>query len=277
MKSATILFCLLFIIISSHNCFSQNSKKITFKVDMNAIVGASIDTVLNVGIRGNVVPLTWVKGIKMKDPNKDGIYSATIEFKGFKQTDLYFKYVLNEVEWEAGDAMKIILKPNSSNTFESTFRYAEIPKNPFKKFTGEWTLKNDNWEQSNDKQEIETIKIPNHYSLCKEVNTKNSLLWVVDATSSRGHIFWTYDASKKEVSHLSSFFPSRVGVGQGTVNHKGDVQLKITFSGEPEGTYRLYSYIWITNDEYDLKSIQYNKDDEPTGSYYGGTFVRIHQ
>ncbi|MDB4292978.1 hypothetical protein N9954_06170 [Maribacter sp.] len=152
----------------------------------------------------------------------------------------------------------------------------QASENPFEKFIGEWTLKDDNWEQRNGKGNIEKLKIPNHYSLCKAINTANSLLWVVDATSARGHIFWTYSAENQEVDHLSSFFPSRIGKGQGSVDTNGNVALKITFSGEPAGSYRLYAYRWISDDEYDLKSVQYNEKDEPTGSYYGGTFIRIN-
>ena len=75
--------------------------------------------------------------------------------------------------------------------------------------------------------------------------------------------------------HLSSFGESRSGVGKGTVSENGDVALKVSFEGEPEGSYRLYTYKWLTDDEYELKSVQYNDKDKPTGGFYGGTFVRI--
>src|SRR5690606_6047872 len=54
----------------------------------------------------------------------------------------------------------------------------EKPKNPFNKFVGEWTLKNDNWSQ-NWGNGTENIKIPNHHTICKELNTDNSLLAVI--------------------------------------------------------------------------------------------------
>jgi len=149
------------------------------------------------------------------------------------------------------------------------------PENPFRKFIGEWTLKEDKWSQ-NWGGGIENIKIPNHHTICKELNTDNSLLAVIDGTPPYGHIFWSYNPVKKEVHHLSSFGTSRSGVGKGTVNEKGDVTLKIAFEGEPEGTYRIYTYKWTTDNEYDMKSIQYNDKDEPTGNFYGGTFVRIN-
>lgn len=149
------------------------------------------------------------------------------------------------------------------------------PENPFHKFFGEWTLKNDNWSQ-NWGGEDENIKIPNHHTLCKPLNTDNSLLAVIDGVPPFGHIFWSYNPLKKEVDHLSSFGSSRAGVGKGNVNENGDVSLKISFADEAEGTYRLYTYIWVNDDEYILKSIQYNAKNQPTGLFYSGTFVRIH-
>lgn len=148
------------------------------------------------------------------------------------------------------------------------------PKNPFHKFIGEWTLKDDKWSQ-NWGNGREDIKIPNHHTLCKELNTDNTLLAVIDGTPPYGHIFWSYNPVKKEVDHLSSFGTTRAGVGKGMVNENGDVSLKISFADEPEGTYRLYTYKWISENEYELKSIQYNNKGEATGYFYGGTFIRI--
>ena len=148
------------------------------------------------------------------------------------------------------------------------------PDNPFKKFIGEWTLKDDNWSQ-NWGNGTENIKIQNHHTTCKELNTKNSLLAVIDGTPPYGHIFWSYNPVKKEVDHLSSFGTTRAGVGKGKVNESGDVSLKISFADEAPGTYRLYTYRWISDNEYELKSVQYNDKDEPTGFFNGGTFVRI--
>ena len=147
--------------------------------------------------------------------------------------------------------------------------------NPFYRFIGEWTLKDDNWSQNWGGKD-EQIKIPNHHTVCRQLNTDNSLLAVIDGTPPYGHIFWSYNPVKKEVNHLSSFGTTRAGVGKGTVNENGDVSLKITFADEAEGTYRLYTYKWISENEYELKSIQYDANDKPTGFFYGGVFVRVH-
>lgn len=162
---------------------------------------------------------------------------------------------------------------NSSYSQETTSTQLK-PKNPFNKFIGEWTLKDNNWSH-NWGNGTENIKIPNHHTICKELNTTNSLLAVIDGTPPYGHIFWSYNPVKNEVDHLSSFGTTRAGVGKGTVNENGDIFLKISFADEPEGTYRLYTYKWISENEYDLKSVQYDAKDKPTGFFYGGTFVRI--
>jgi hypothetical protein len=146
--------------------------------------------------------------------------------------------------------------------------------NPFRNFVGEWTLKDDNWTQ-NWGGTTEHIKIPGHHTINKVLNTNHSLLSVIDGTPPFGHIFWTFNPVKKVVHHLSSFGTLRIGTGSGTLNEKGDVTLKVSFEGEAEGTYRIYTYKWITKDEYEMKSIQYNSKDEATGLFYGGNFVRI--
>lgn len=135
-------------------------------------------------------------------------------------------------------------------------------------------MKNDDWTQ-NWGQGTERVKIPGHHTVCRALNTDNSLLAVIDGPPPHGHIFWTYNPVKKEVRHLSSFGSERIGVGDGSVNERGDVTLKVSFEGEAEGTYRLYTYKWISDDEYELSSTQYDRAGEPTGFYYGGSFVRI--
>jgi hypothetical protein len=247
----------------------------TFNVDLNSIGLSTKDTALNIRIKGDVEPLNWVEGIKMSDDDRDGIYSASIEFNVAGKKELTFKYVLNNVEWETGENLKTEIGQNAK-AYNSNFRHAARVGNPFKKFIGEWTLKDNNWAQGYGKN-IERIKIPNHYTICREVNTDNSLLWIVESPNSRGHIFWSYNHAKKEVQWASSFYSYRSGSGKGTVDLNGDLSFKVTFEGEPEGTYGLYTYKWITNDEFELKSVQYDEKGEPTGGFYGGTFIRINK
>jgi hypothetical protein len=185
--------------------------------------------------------------------------------------NLRFVTILFLIACWNGYAQKTTL---ASNVNTASAGLQQTSGNPFKKFIGEWTLKDDNWSQ-NWGSGMEHIKIPNHHTICKQLNTDNSLLAVIDGTPPFGHIFWSYNPVKKEVHHLSSFGTSRSGVGNGTVNENGDVTLKVSFEGEPEGTYRLYTYKWISDNEYEMKSVQYNDKDEQTGGFYGGSFIRI--
>lgn len=147
-------------------------------------------------------------------------------------------------------------------------------ENPFSKFFGEWTLKNNDWTQ-NWGGETETIKIPKHHTISQGINTKNSLLSIIDGPEPNGHIFWSYNPKTKEVFHLSSFGDIRAGHGKGTIDDEGNVKLNLSFEGEPKGTYRIYNYTWMNDDQYYMKSVQYDKNDKPTGLFYEGNFVRI--
>ena len=151
---------------------------------------------------------------------------------------------------------------------------SKVENNPFGRFIGEWTLKNDDWTH-NWGGDTETIKIPNHHTISKPINTDNSLLSIIDGPEPNGHIFWSYNPNTGEVQHLSSFGSIRAGKGSGTVNEQGDVQLRLEFEGEAPNTYRIYHYTWINEDEYHMKSVQYDAKGEPTGLFYEGTFVRI--
>jgi hypothetical protein len=144
--------------------------------------------------------------------------------------------------------------------------------NPFWRFLGEWTLKDDAWSQ-NWGGASENIRIPNHHTVCEAINTDNSVLCVVD-TPPAGHILWAFNPVKKVVHHLSSFGELRIGTGQGSLNDKGDLRLKVSFEGEAPGTYRIYDYVWIGADEYDMRSTQYDASGKETGLFYGGRFTR---
>ncbi len=163
----------------------------------------------------------------------------------------------------------------TSIEFESNGRtQEETKKNPFEKFIGEWTLKNDDWTH-NWGNGTEKTKIPNHHTISKEINTSNSLLSIIDGPQPNGHIFWSYNPNTSEIYHLSSFGSIRAGNGKGTINTNGDVKLKLSFEGEPKGTYRIYNYKWISDNEYHMKSVQFSKKDIPTGQFYEGVFTRI--
>ena len=147
--------------------------------------------------------------------------------------------------------------------------------NPFARFIGTWTLKDDQFQQVWDGETVETLTIPNHMTHCNELNTDQSVLCVVDAGGLKGQIYWTQAAEQSAVSHLSQFGTARIGTGAGAMNDAGGLNLKIAFSDEPAGTYRIYEYRWESDDSYMLMSRQYQADGRATGNWYGGTFVRV--
>lgn len=148
-------------------------------------------------------------------------------------------------------------------------------ENPFKKYFGEWTLKENKFQQVWDGKTIETLNIPHHHTECKPVNTGKSILCVVDAGDLKGHILWTYDSDKKKVHHLSHFGSSRNGVGSGTLDGDRNLTTTVSFQGEPEGSYRIYEYKWISENEYSMLSRQYDSKGNPTANWYGGSFIRM--
>lgn len=149
------------------------------------------------------------------------------------------------------------------------------PTNPFAAFYGEWTLKDDRFQQVWDGETVETLTIPNHYTRCDPINTAGSVLCVVDAGDLKGHILWSIDRNSEQVSHQSHFGTHRLGIGTGSLNASDDLNLKIAFADEPSGTYRIYDYEWINADAYTMMSKQYDADGIATGNWYGGTFVRL--
>ena len=148
-------------------------------------------------------------------------------------------------------------------------------ENPFAQFFGEWTLQDDKFQQVWDGETVETLEIKNHHTKCEAINTNKSVLCVVDAGDLKGHILWTLNSHTSDVHHLSHFGEARNGVGVGSLNEAGDLTLRVSFQGEPEGSYRIYEYKWLSADAYTMMSRQYNQNGELTGNWYGGTFVRF--
>ena len=158
------------------------------------------------------------------------------------------------------------------------FVESEVPNkkelNPFRRFFGTWTLKDDEFNYAASAENVETLAIPNHITNCEEVNTDKSILCIVNSPGLKGHIFWAYNDAKNVFSHLSHFGASRLGSGQGKILPNGDLEISVTFTDEPLNHYRLYQYRWVNEDEYTMISRQYDGEDELSGSWYGGTFVR---
>ena len=175
------------------------------------------------------------------------------------------------------DAQKSYLafELNGRASFEDLIKGKRVTQNPFKQFIGEWTLKGDVWIQ-NWGNKTDTIKISKHHTISSQINTENSLFSIIDGPEPNGHTFWSYNPNTKKFSHLSSFGTIRAGKGMGEFDEKGNLKVKVSFEGEAPGTYRIYTYKWMNPDEYALNSIQFDENDNPTGLFYKGNFIRIN-
>lgn len=171
----------------------------------------------------------------------------------------------------------LILLSMATHASASSDTQANDAPTGFANFIGTWTLKDDKFEQVWDGQTVERITIPNHITVCTTVTTASSVSCSVDANGFTGQIFWVADESRKTLHHLSHFGEHRLGVGTGTISPEGQLTNRITFTDEPDGTYRIYEYRWVTPDEYEMMSHQYNAEGELTGNYYTGTFLRVER
>ncbi len=257
-----------FIAFASHG----QTNKISFSVDAS-VVQSTFDEPITIGISGNIEPLTWQSITQLSDADDDGIFQGEVEFESGSDLDtLEFKFRLNGFEWEVGDNRKVHLA--SSENVSATFRYQALPENPFARFIGSWTLKNDDWKSGNQAEE-NVVKWYNHFSSCKQLHTVGSLLWTVDAGSLRGNILWVYNFQTKEMVQSSSYTPTVTSLGKGKVDKEGNIELKVHFDGNMDA-YRLYTYTWLSDDEYQLHA-RYFENDQPTGFFYQGNFVRADQ
>lgn len=147
----------------------------------------------------------------------------------------------------------------------------------FERFVGTWKLKEDRFEQVWDGSTVQVLSIPGHRTDCGPINTDKTILCQVDAVDFKGHILWAFEEAKGEVSHLSHFGSYRLGTGKGKLDSAGNLSLEISFSDEPDGYSRRYSYVWNSADEYQMWSKQFDSEGNPTGNYYGGVFERVQE
>ena len=144
-------------------------------------------------------------------------------------------------------------------------------ENPFRKFIGNWGMKNGIWESSFGGKYSESIDTSRLF--IAQSPTNQSLLWDYDLGSAKGVILWTFSGTNKEVYHLSANSYGPMAQGVGTINDNGDINLKLYFDGECPTCYRMYRYKFISSDEIYFR-VTYYKDDKETGDFYGGTYVR---
>ena len=98
MKTTIAIYLILILTCLTFNCVQETQlKTITFSIDMRNETNVS-----NVGIRGNISPLSWEESTVMTDDTKDGIYTTTVQFKT-ANAGLEFKFVANDEAFELVD------------------------------------------------------------------------------------------------------------------------------------------------------------------------------
>jgi Beta-lactamase len=99
------------ILISIFSAVYVNAANIIFKVDMRKAKAPANSVV---SMRGNLDPLSWKKSnIVLTDDDKDGIFTATVNFDSKNDTKLEYKYLINE-KWEDVNNRKINLTETQS-------------------------------------------------------------------------------------------------------------------------------------------------------------------
>ncbi len=152
----------------------------------------------------------------------------------------------------------------------SFFLSYNLKENPFEKFIGEWEMKDDIFE-SNFGGEYKAEVNPNRSFIFKELGTQNSIVSIQDFDGFKVDIFWTYDSTKRQIHHLS--MSDDIAKGTGEFSENGDLELKLVYENGCENCYRIYSFRWKSENEFFFRGT-FHKDEEPTGDFYGGTFIR---
>ncbi len=267
---------LLLTLFASHAWSRQVD--IQFEIDLKDYLENSELTIENVGIRGNMPPLSWDKSWRLFDKTGQGIYSTKVSFQQPDNEELAFKFVLQGgLIWEEGEPRKLHLK-NDQTYAAGQPAFPDRMSNPFTRYLGNWKFDQAGFSMVWDLKTVVTQKLAGQTTQCKQINTDRSILCVVsnkeDPNWTMGHMVWAYNSEKKQVSWLSHFYPDRIGTGSGTIDDKGNMTVKVTFQGEPEDTYRIYQWRWVAEDAYSMMSRQYSSKGELTGNWYGGTFIR---
>ncbi len=162
--------------------------------------------------------------------------------------------------------------PFFNNRYEPTSILDTMPQNPLEKFKGEWVLK-DNIFESSTNGEYSVDVNPKRTFIALAVNSNTSILWSEDFDGAKVDIFWSYDVESQLVYHLSNTTSNSVGFGKGPINKNGDLNITLNYPDTCETCTRVYSFRWKTDNEFFFRATFY-KDDQPTGDFYGATFIR---
>jgi len=87
-----------------------------------------IDQPQKVGIRGSEAPLSWNKTYSLQDEDGDGIYEATISFSESQKSQLEYKFIYGDDQWELEGLNNRVLKLEKSNhdSISATFNQPDF-------------------------------------------------------------------------------------------------------------------------------------------------------
>lgn len=273
-----LIFTFFSLLIFSSSAFSKQVT-VLFEIDLNEFLANTNMSVDDVGIRGSTAPLSWGRSLRLTDEKGQGIYAANVTFEQSDTAQVEFKIVLQGgLIWEEGEARKISLAEDSSFKTQSVFFANRLPS-PFQRYLGNWKFDQAGFSMVWDGKNVVTQKLAGQITECNPINTDRSILCIVtnkrDANWTLGHMLWAYNSETEEISWLSHFYPDRIGVGTGSIDGQGNMRVKVSFQGEPNDTYRIYNWRWLTPDSYEMISKQYSSDGKLTGNWYGGVFKRV--
>ena len=114
---SNVLFFLLIITLLSSCVQPTKKQKVNFRVDANGI-----DNVQSIGVRGAVPPLNWNKSFLLEDPNRDLIYTGTLEFDlPYDFVELKFVKNSSDFELEGKDNRKLYFDKSQTTNFTVRF------------------------------------------------------------------------------------------------------------------------------------------------------------
>jgi hypothetical protein len=143
----------------------------------------------------------------------------------------------------------------------------------FTKFEGEWILKDNIWKTKFGGVYQESKDTTRSF-VVRAVNPTNTLLWnSYFGGGSWAVLLWTYHKETGRVNHISNTTDNNVGIGTGGFNANNDLIIKIVYPNGCTACHRIYTFHWISRDEFDFKAAIY-KDNKLTDDFYGGTFLR---
>ncbi len=190
------------------------------------------------------------------------------------KTNKYKSKKMNKSESHSFRVIKVLifLLTFTTDTICQITRTDSI-KNPLEMFEGDWILKDGKWKSSFDGNARETT-LSDMIISAKLIGPEYTIILSEDFGNGELAVdVWAYQKESKVVHVLSNNSYNNIGIGEGYFDENNSLRIKREFPNICETCYYMYEYIWVSLDEFEIKATAF-KDDNPTGDFYGGTFIR---